>query len=66
MGKLLHRLLRDNAAFATGRGSAGLIERQEKFRSLALAFFPQSKGLLHGVLFECNRPLSMARRANAF
>ena len=52
LGKLLHGLLRDNAAFATGKGSAGVIERQEKFRPLPLAFFPQGKGLLHGVLFR--------------
>jgi hypothetical protein len=52
LGKLLHGLRRDNAAFSTSKGSPGVIEREKKFRSLALAFFPQGKRLLHGVLFR--------------
>ncbi len=34
------------------REATGVIERQEKFCPLPLAFFPQSKGFLHGVLFR--------------
>jgi hypothetical protein len=51
-GKLLHGLLRDVAAFAPVYGRAGVIEREEKFGALPLAFLPQSKRLLHGVLFR--------------
>jgi hypothetical protein len=51
-GKLAHGLLRNNAAFASSKGSSGIIERQQKFRPLPLAFFPQSKRFLHGVLFR--------------
>jgi hypothetical protein len=52
LGKLLHGLLRNNAAFSTGKRSSGIVEREKKFRALPLAFLPQSKGLLHGVLFR--------------
>ena len=51
LGELLHGLLRDNAAFSTSKRSPGVIEREKKFRPLPLAFFPQGKRLLHGVLF---------------
>ena len=50
-GELLHGLLRNNAAFSTSKRSPGVIEREKKFRSLTLAFFPQGKRLLHRVLF---------------
>jgi hypothetical protein len=51
-GKLVHGLLRDNTAFTTRKGSAGIVERQKKFGALPLAFLPQGKRLLHGVLFR--------------
>ena len=51
-GKLLHGFLGDDAAFATGKRSLGFVERQKKFGPLPLAFFPQGKSLLHGVLFR--------------
>jgi hypothetical protein len=51
LGKLLHGLLRDNAAFSTSKRSSGVIEREKKCRPLPLAFFPQGKRLLHSVLF---------------
>jgi hypothetical protein len=53
--ELPHGLLCDDAAF-TGDGSAGIIERQKKFSALPLAFLPQSKRLLHGVLFRVQPP----------
>jgi hypothetical protein len=59
---LLHWFLRDNAAFATGQGSAGLVERQEKFGALPLAFLPQGKRLLYGVLFRVE-PSALNRAA---
>ncbi|MGA2073939.1 MAG: hypothetical protein ABSH52_10585, partial [Terriglobia bacterium] len=52
LGKLPHGFLGDNAAIATGKRSLGVVEGQKKFRPLPLAFFPQSKRLLHGVLFR--------------
>jgi hypothetical protein len=55
LGELLHGLLCDNAAFSTSKRSPGVIEREKKFRPLTLAFFPQGKRLLHGVLF-CVQP----------
>jgi hypothetical protein len=51
LGEFLHGLLRDYAAFSTSKRSPGVIEREKKFRPLPLAFFPQGKRLLHGVLF---------------
>jgi hypothetical protein len=51
-GKLLHGLLRDVSAFAAVYGRAGVIEREEKFGALPLAFLPQSERLLYGVLFR--------------
>src|SRR5436853_85329 len=50
--KLLHGTLRDHAAFSTGEGSSGVVERQKKFGPLPLALLPQNKGLLHGVRFR--------------
>src|SRR5437588_12284815 len=41
-GKLLHSFLRDNAGFATGKGSAVVVEHRDKFCPLPLALFPQS------------------------
>jgi hypothetical protein len=52
LGKLMHGLLRNNAAFSTGKRSLGVIERKKKFHPLPLAFFPQDKRLLHGILFR--------------
>jgi hypothetical protein len=52
LGKLVHGLLRNNAAFATRKRSLGVIERKKKFRPLALAFFPQGKSFPHGILFR--------------
>jgi hypothetical protein len=37
-------LLRDDAAFASGKGGFGLIDCNENFRAGALTFFPQGKG----------------------
>jgi hypothetical protein len=41
----------DDATFPACKGSSSIIEREKKFRSLAFAFFPQSKGFLHRVFF---------------
>jgi hypothetical protein len=51
LGKLPHGFLGDHAAFTASKGSSGIVERQEKFRALPFAVFPQRQGLLHGVLF---------------
>jgi hypothetical protein len=51
LGKLLHGLLRNNEAFSTRKRGLGVIERKKKFRALPLAFFPQGKRFLHGILF---------------
>jgi hypothetical protein len=40
LGKLLHRLLRDNATFPPGERSFGVIERKKKFGPLPLPFLP--------------------------
>ena len=37
------------ASFAAGQRSLGIMEGGQEFRSLALSFFPQGKGFLHGV-----------------
>ena len=42
---------RDDAAFASGKGGAGLIDCNENFRAGALTFFPQGKGFLHRIFF---------------
>jgi hypothetical protein len=50
-GKVAHGLLRDDAAFTSGKGSFRFIDRDKNFRAGALAFFPQGKGLLYRVFF---------------
>jgi DNA-binding XRE family transcriptional regulator len=44
-------LLRDNAAFASGKGGFGFIDGNENFRAGALTFFPQGKGFVHRIFF---------------
>lgn len=39
-GKLLHGLPCDNAAFATGKGRAGVVDREQELGALALPVFP--------------------------
>ena len=48
----MHGLLCDHAALTASQGSAGIVKGQKKFRPLPLAFFPQSKRMLHGVFFR--------------
>ena len=60
------RVLRDHAAFTTRKGGFRMIQRERKCSSLAFAFFPQSEASCTASSSVCNRPLSMARRANAF
>jgi hypothetical protein len=50
LGKLMHGLLRNDAAFFTGKRSFRVVERKKKFRPSPLAFFPQGKRFLHGIL----------------
>jgi hypothetical protein len=50
-GKVAHGLLRDDAAFASGKGGFSRIDSNENFRAGALAFFPQGKGFLYRVFF---------------
>jgi len=50
-GKVAHGLLRDDAAFTSGKGCVGRIGCDKNFRSGALAFFPQGKGFLHRIFF---------------
>jgi len=49
LGKLLHGLLRDHAAFSAGEGSSGVVERHKESGPLPLAFLTPNKGLLQGV-----------------
>lgn len=51
LGERPHGFLRDDAALPARKGGSGIIERQEEFRALALAFLPQCKGFLHRSLF---------------
>ena len=44
-------MLRDDAAFASGKGCFGLIDCKENFRAGALTFFSQGKGFLHRIFF---------------
>jgi hypothetical protein len=66
LGELPHGFLRDHAAFTTRKGGFRIIQRERKCSSLAFAFFPQSEASCTASSSVCNRPLSMARRANAF
>jgi hypothetical protein len=50
-GKIVHGLLRDDAAFPSGKGSFGFIDCNENFRTGALTFFPQGKGFPHRIFF---------------
>jgi hypothetical protein len=50
-GKVVHGLLRDDAAFTSRKGGFRLIDRGKNFSAGALAFFPQGKGFLHSVFF---------------
>jgi hypothetical protein len=47
--KFTHGCLCDDASFAAGQRSLGIMECGEEFRSLALAFFPRGKGSPDGV-----------------
>lgn len=62
MGKLVHCLLGDVAAFTPVYGRAGVTKREEKCGAFPLAFFPQGKRLLHGVLFGV-KPSAVDRAA---
>jgi hypothetical protein len=62
LGKLPHGFLSDHAAFASSKGSLGVVERQEKFRALSFAVFPQSQSLLRGILLGV-RPSAFNRTA---
>jgi hypothetical protein len=44
-------LLRDDSAFAAGKGGFGLIDGNENFCAGALTFFPQGKAFLHRIFF---------------
>jgi hypothetical protein len=58
-------LLRDDAAFASGKGGFGLIDCQENFRAGALTFFSQGKGFLHRrQLIEEQSKLQAVQRPN--
>jgi hypothetical protein len=46
-GKLPHGFLRDGAAFATGKRSAGIIEGRQKRDALAFPFLPQRERFLY-------------------
>ena len=48
-GKVAHGLLRDEAAFTSGKGGFRLIDGNENFHAGALAFFPQGKGFLYRI-----------------
>jgi hypothetical protein len=48
-GEIAHGLLRDDAAFASGKGRFGHIDCDENFRAGPLAFFPQGKRFLHRI-----------------
>jgi hypothetical protein len=49
LGEFPHGFLRDDTALPARKGSSGIVERQEEFRALALAFLPQCKGFLYCV-----------------
>jgi hypothetical protein len=52
IGKLPHGFLRDHSAFTTREGGFRIIEREKKCRSLAFAFFPQSRA--RSIAFDYN------------
>jgi len=47
LSKLPHRLLRDGSSFATCERSFGVVKSCQKFRPLALAFFPQRQRFVY-------------------
>jgi hypothetical protein len=51
LGQLSHGLLRDDAAFATGKRGFRFIDGGENFGAGTLAFLPQGKGFLHCIFF---------------
>ncbi|HXB73275.1 MAG TPA: hypothetical protein VNY05_33870 [Candidatus Acidoferrales bacterium] len=55
-GKFPHGLLRDDAAFAAGKGSAGVIEGCQQLDSPAFAFFPQRKRFLYRLFLAVQPP----------
>jgi hypothetical protein len=55
-GKFPHGLLRDDAAFAAGKCSAGIFEARQKCHALAFAFFPQRKRFLYGFFLAVEAP----------
>jgi hypothetical protein len=56
LGKLAHGLLRDDASFATGKGSFRLINGSKDFRTATLSLLPQGKGFLHCVFLAPKPP----------
>jgi hypothetical protein len=65
-GKFPRGFLRDDAAFAAHKCSAGFVEGRQKRQAAAFPFFPQPKRFPYGFFSLRNRPLSTARRASAF
>src|ERR1035438_4645212 len=52
-----HGFLRDDAAFATGKSSAGIVKRRQKRHAAAFALFPQRKRFPNGI-FLAMQPAS--------
>jgi len=55
-GKCPHGFLRDDAAFAAGKRSAGIFESRQKRHAAAFTFFPQCKGFLYGFFLAAEPP----------
>jgi hypothetical protein len=55
-GKLPHGFRRDQAAFAAGKSSAGIVEGRQKCHATAFAFFPQGKRFLYGFFLAVQPP----------
>src|ERR1022692_371255 len=55
-GKFPHGFLRDDAAFAAGKSSAGIIEGRQKRHAAAFAVFPQRKCFLYGFFLAVEPP----------
>jgi hypothetical protein len=55
-GQLPHGFLRDDAAFAAGKGRAGPIKRSQKLQAAAFAFFPQRKCFLYRLFLTMQPP----------
>jgi len=57
-GQLPHRLLRDDAAFAAGKGRFRLIDSGKDFGAGTLTFFPERKGLFYRI-FLCAKAAAL-------